>query len=276
MRNIVYILILVSYACIISCSGMDEQYYKISFIINEDISDHIDIAVKSAAESEVTPEQIDAFTLWVDGTKIGGTYGSIRNETYKLKVGAYTAHAENCTAEYAEANPDSYGCVRYYGATEFEVKTLETTQNVGIDCSIANARVAVVLTEDFSSYFVADETSVRISDSQDFSSRALPMITSGAQVSGETLRTAYFTAGDTVYAEVTTRKAGADRTVTYRVPIINGTLASTSYTVSLSVNEDSTTGGVTFIVNGSGMTVNDYLSIESYVPVEEGNFTEDK
>ena len=261
---------------ILSCSRMDDGEGKISLRVNDSVSAPLAVEVKSAAESEVTPDQIDAFTLWVDGTKISGTYGSIRNETYKLKVGAYTAHAENCTAEYAEANPDSYGCVRYYGATEFEVKTLETTQNVGIDCLIANARVAVVLTEDFSSYFVADETSVRISDSQDFSSRALPMITSGAQVSGETLKTAYFTAGDTVYAEVTTRKAGADRTVTYRVPIINGTLASTSYTVSLSVNEDSTTGGVTFIVNGSGMTVNDYLSIESYVPVEEGNFTEDK
>lgn len=270
------IIILFLFFTLVSCSNLDENTGIVNIRIYTSIPIPLEVEVKSAAESEVTPEQIDAFTLWVDGTKIGGTYGSIRNETYKLKVGAYTAHAENCTAEYAEANPDSYGCVRYYGATEFEVKTLETTQNVGIDCSIANARVAVVLTEDFSSYFVADETSVRISDSQDFSSRALPMITSGAQVSGETLRAAYFTAGDTVYAEVTTRKAGADRTVTYRVPIINGTLASTSYTVSLSVNEDSTTGGVTFIVNGSGMTVNDYLSIESYVPVEEGNFTEDK
>lgn len=258
----------------LSCSKADIETGDVFISINNEISHPLSVEVKSAAEPEVTPEQIDAFTLWVDGTKISGTYGAIKNETYKLKVGDYTAHAENCTAVYAEAHPDAYGSVRYYGATEFEVTTLQTVQNVTIDCSIANARVAVIISDDFSSYFVADETDVKVSDTQDFSSRDLPMITDGAHVSGESPKTAYFTAGDTVYARVTTRKQGADREITYTVPVIPSAAASTSYVVSLSVDENTTTGGITFTVKGSDITTNDFLSIESYTVTED--FVEDK
>lgn len=256
-----------------SCSSVEEAYNNVCLKIGEDISAPVCVYVKSASESEVTSEQIDAFSLRVDGTKISGTYGAIKNETYKLKVGTYTARAESITAEAAETASDSYGCVRYYGETEFEVKTLETTQNVNIDCSIANARVAVLLTEDFTSYFVADVTDVRISDTQDFSSRDLQMITDGAHVSGETAKTAYFTAGDTIYAKVTTRKQGSDKEISYTVPVISSTSASTSYTVRLSVDENTTSGGITFIVNGNDLTTNDFLSIDSYVA---GTYVEDK
>lgn len=275
MRNIIiYILSFGSVVFMLSCSGQHEYEGKINIRVNESVSAPLAVEVKSAAEPEVTPEQIDAFTLWVDGTKISGTYGAIKNETYKLKVGEYIAHAENCTAGYAESNPDVYGCVRYYGETEFEVKTLETVQNVSIGCSIANARVAVVISDDFSSYFVADETDVRISDTRDFSSRDLPVIADGAHVSGDNPKTAYFTAGDTVYARVTTRKQGADREMTYTVPMIASAEASTSYVVSLSVDENSTTGGITFTVKGSDITTNDFLSIQSYTVTTD--FVEDK
>ena len=257
---------------ILSCSHMDDGEGMISLRVYDAIPAPLSVEVKSS-ETEVTPEQIDAFTLWVDGSKIRGTYAAIKNETYKLKVGDYTACAESCTAEYAEANPDSYGCVRYYGESEFEVKSLETTQNVSIECSIANARVAVLLTDDFSSYFVAEVTDVMISDTPDFSSRALQMITDGEQISGESIKTAYFSAGDTVYARVTARKQGADKEITYTVPVIRSASASTSYTVMLSVDESTTTGGITFVVNGNDMTTNDFLSIDSYTP---GTWLEDK
>lgn len=266
-------ILLICNIVLVCCTSIDVTEGDISFAINRQILLPLDVEVKSAAESEVTPEQIDAFSLWVDGTKINGTYGEIKDETYKLKVGTYTARAESITAEAAETASDSYGCVRYYGETEFEVKTLETTQNVNIDCSIANARVAVLLTEDFTSYFVADVTDVRISDTQDFSSRDLQMITDGAQVSGETAKTAYFTAGDTIYAKVTTRKQGSDKEISYKVPVIRSTSASTSYTVRLSVDENTTSGGITFIVNGKDLTTNDFLSIDSYVA---GTYVEDK
>lgn len=256
-----------------SCSSVEDTYNNVCIEIDEDICAPVCVDVKSTSESEVTSEQIDAFTLWVDGTKIRGTYGAIKNETYKLKVGTYTARAESITAEAAETASDRYGCVRYYGETEFEVKTLETTQNVNIDCSIANARVAVLLAEDFTSYFVADVTDVRISDTKDFSSRDLQMITDGAHVSGETVKTAYFTAGDTIYAKVTTRKQGADKEITYTIPVIRSASASTSYTVRLSVDENTTSGGITFIVSGNDLTTNDFLSIDSYVA---GTYVEDK
>ena len=255
-----------------SCTGFDAGTGNVSVCIENTISPPLSVEVKSS-ETEVTPEQIDAFTLWIDGSKIRGTYAAIKNETYKLKVGDYTACAESCTAEYAEANPDSYGCVRYYGESAFEVKSLETTQNVSIECSIANARVAVLLTDDFSSYFVAEVTDVMISDTPDFSSRALQMITDGEQISGESIKTAYFSAGDTVYARVTARKQGADKEITYTVPVIRSASASTSYTVMLSVDESTTTGGITFVVNGNDMTTNDFLSIDSYTP---GTWVEDK
>lgn len=254
----------------LSCNMLDEEECIVSFMINDEISAPLSVEVKSASEQEVTAAQIDAFTLWVDGTKISGTYGSIKNETYKLKTGNYKAHAENCTPEYAEANPDAYGCVRYYGSTDFEVRTLATTQNVTIACSIANARVAVILTEDFTDYFVAEATDVRISDSQDFSTRTLSMITDGSQIASSGVRTAYFTAGDPVYAEVTTRKKGADRDVTYKVKAVASAQSNTSYTVSLSVDENTTSGGITFVVGSNEMTTNDFLSIESYTPVTEG------
>lgn len=275
MKSINYILFVLALTFFtISCSSLDSNEGNVTLAIHETISAPFAVEVKSAAEQGITSEQIDAFTLWVDGTKISGTYADMKNETYKLKTGSYTAHAQNCTPEYAESSPDAYGMVRYYGCTEFEVETLMTTQNVEINCSIANSRVAVAISEDFSSYFETESTSVTISDTPDFSSRALQMITAGTQTVTDGLCTAYFTAGDAVYAEVTTRKKGADKSVTYKVKAVASTQSNTSYTVSLSVDEDTTSGGITFTVKGSEMTTNDFLSIQSYTPVTD--FVEDK
>ena len=256
-------------ACM-SCNVLDEGERGVAFVIDESIPSPLAVDVKSASEQEVTAAQIDAFALWVDGTRISGTYGQIKDEIYKLKTGSYTAHAQNCTPEFAETNPDAYGCVRYYGAEEFGVSTLVTTQNVTITCSIANSRVAVVLSDDFRQYFVEGATDVRISDAEDFSSRSLQMITDGVQTAAQGVRTAYFTAGDSVYAEVTTRKIGADRDVTFKVKAVSSAQPNTSYTVSLSVDENSTSGGITFKVGSSDLATNDFLSIESYTPVTDG------
>lgn len=258
-----------------SCNVLEDGEQGVAFMIYESIPSPLAVEVKSASEPEVTAEQIDAFALWVDGTKISGTYGQIKDETYKLKTGSYTAHAQNCTPESAETNPDAYGCVRFYGAEEFEVNTLATTQNVTLTCSIANSRVAVVLSDDFRQYFVEEATDVRISDAEDFSSRSLQMIADGAQTASQGVRTAYFTAGESVYAEVTTRKIGADRDVAFKVKVVSSAQPNTSYTVSLSVDENSTSGGITFKVGSSDLATNDFLSIESYTPVTDG-YVEDK
>ena len=274
-RRLYNILIALSVTVLDSCNVLEDGEQGVAFMIDESIPSPLAVEVKSATEPEVTAEQIDAFALWVDGTKISGTYGQIKDETYKLKTGSYTAHAQNCTPESAETNPDAYGCVRYYGAEEFEVNTLATTQNVTVTCSIANSRVAVVLSDDFRRYFDEGATDVRISDAEDFSSRSLQMIADGAQTASQGVRTAYFTAGDPVYAEVTTRKIGADRNVTYKVKVVSSAQPNTSYTVSLSVDENSTSGGITFKVGSSDLATNDFLSIESYTPVTDG-YVEDK
>ena len=268
-------VVLSSFLAVVSCSFMEDDEGYVSISIDESIPSPLAVVVKSASEPEVTAAQIDAFALWVDGTKISGTYGQIKDETYKLKTGSYTAHAQNCTPESAEANPDAYGCVRYYGAEEFEVSPLSTTQNVTVTCSIANSRVAVVLSDDFRRYFVEGATDVRISDAEDFSSRSLQMIADGAQTASQGVRTAYFTAGDPVYAEVTTRKIGADRDVAFKVKVVSSAQPNTSYTVSLSVDENSTSGGITFKVGSSDLATNDFLSIETYTPVTDG-YVEDK
>ena len=274
-RRLYNILIALSVTVLDSCNVLEDGEQGVAFMIDESIPSPLAVEVKSATEPEVTAEQIDAFALWVDGTKISGTYGQIKDETYKLKTGSYTAHAQNCTPESAETNPDAYGCVRYYGVEEFEVNTLATTQNVTLTCSIANSRVAVVLSDDFRQYFVEGATDVRISDAEDFSSRSLQMIADGAQTVSQGVRTAYFTAGDPVYAEVTTRKIGADRDVAFKVKVVSSAQPNTSYTVSLSVDENSTSGGITFKVGSSDLATNDFLSIESYTPVTDG-YVEDK
>ena len=274
-RRLYNILMALSVTVLDSCNVLEDGEQGVAFMIDEFIPSPLAVEVKSATEPEVTAEQIDAFALWVDGTKISGTYGQIKDETYKLKTGSYTAHAQNCTPESAETNPDAYGCVRYYGAEEFEVNTLATTQNVTLTCSIANSRVAVVLSDDFRQYFVEGATDVRISDAEDFSSRSLQMIADGAQTASQGVRAAYFTAGDPVYAEVTTRKIGADRDVAFKVKVVSSAQPNTSYTVSLSVDENSTSGGITFKVGSSDLATNDFLSIESYTPVTDG-YVEDK
>ena len=274
-RRLYNILMALSVTVLDSCNVLEDGEQGVAFMIYESIPSPLAVEVKSASEPEVTAEQIDAFALWVDGTKISGTYGQIKDETYKLKTGSYTAHAQNCTPESAETNPDAYGCVRFYGAEEFEVNTLATTQNVTLTCSIANSRVAVVLSDDFRQYFVEEATDVRISDAEDFSSRSLQMIADGAQTASQGVRTAYFTAGESVYAEVTTRKIGADRDVAFKVKVVSSAQPNTSYTVSLSVDENSTSGGITFKVGSSDLATNDFLSIESYTPVTDG-YVEDK
>ena len=84
----------------------------------------------------------------------------------------------------------------------------------------------------------------------------------------------YVSAGDDIYAEVTTTKIGSDSQVTYRILVITDAMACTSYTVSLSVDETTTTGGIKFIVSGTDILTNDLLSIQSYTPVSD--FTEDR
>lgn len=261
MRNILFLLVIF---VVISCSNKDAYGY-VSLMLADELSEPYQLSVVET--KSVTAEQINAFYVWVDGTEISGTYGDIKSGTYKLKTGTYTAWAQNHTDKEAESQNDGYGTARYFGNKTFEILPLTLTKDVVIQCKVVNARVVAVLSDDFKAYFDETATSVRISESEDFTVRPLSMLTS------DETKEAYVSAGDDVYAEVTTKKIGADTKITYRIPVITDANACTSYTVSLSVDETSTTGGIKFDVSGSDILTNDFLSIESYTPVTD--FTED-
>lgn len=258
------------FALLVSCTSLEEKEGSVVLGIDGDMPEPVEVELETRSEIKtkvVTDDQIKAFAVWVEGTSINGLYGDIATVEYKLPVGSYTAYAHSSTDEVAEAGADGYGVVRYFGSVEFEVKPLELTKNAVITCRPANSRVVVALSEDFEDYFDASRTSVRISDSQDFSSRALAMLPSSS------VKEAYFTPGDKIYAEVITSKVGADTEVTYRIPVIDSAVSGTSYKVMMSVDRNTTSGGITFTISGTDIVTNDFLNIQTYTVVSD--FTED-
>lgn len=255
----------------VACSQKGEDEGQVCLVLDDNLPQpvSVDLEFKSSSVTKaVTAEQLNAFTVWVEGTDISGTYGDIKSTTYKLKTGTYTAHAQNYTDEEAEAQNGGYGVPRYFGTEPFEILPLTLTKNALIQCKVANARVVTVLSDDFKAYFDESVTSVKISESSDFFVRPLPMLPSSGMIE------AYISAGDDAYVEVTTTKIGADSQITYSIPVITDAKACTSYTVSLSVDETTATGGIKFIVSGTDILTNDFLSIQSYTPAAD--FTEDK
>lgn len=256
-----YIYTIIFASALASCTSLDQLEGVVSIAINENVSEPLAVSVetKSAATKAVTAEEIDLFLVDVGGTDISGTYASIKGQSYKLKVGTYTATAVSLlNANDAKSLNGGYGAPYYAGSTEFEVKALEKTRNVEIQCKVANARVTLSLSEAFRNYYDESNTSVSICESETFASRELAMLPS------ETIKEAYYTAEDQVFIKLTTRKIGANSSVTYVFRSIESVAACTSYNVSLSVDPTSVTGGITFTIAGSDITTNDLLSIESY------------
>lgn len=245
----------------VSCTSLDNAEGTVTIAIDENVAEPLSVSMetKSVATKAVSAEEIDEFFVEVEGTDISGTYASVKGQAYKLRVGTYMAKAVSLQdANDAKTRNEGYGAACYAGSTEFEVKALENTRNVQIQCKVANARVCLNLTDEFTNYYDESKTSVSICESEAFSSRELAMLPS------DTVKEAYYTAGDPVYVKITTSKIGANSTVTYAFRSIASVAACTSYNVSLSVDPTSVTGGITFTVAGSDITTNDLLSVESY------------
>ena len=229
--------------------------------IDENIADPVDVSVetRSADTRSLTTEEIDTFLLDVEDTEITGTYGSIKGQSFKLKVGTYVATARSHeNADDSKVLNEGYGVPFYSGTTEFEVMALEKTRNVEIQCKTANARVTVSLSDAFKNYYDESRTSVSICESESFTLRELAMLPS------ERIKEAYYTAGDPVFIKLTTSKIDANSSVTYVFRSIESVVACTSYNVSLSIDPASVSGGITFTVAGSDIITNDLLSVESY------------
>lgn len=256
-----YIYTIIFASALASCTSLDQPEGVVSIAIDENIAEPLSVSVetRSAATKAVTAEEIDLFLVDVGGTDISGTYASIKGQSYKLKVGTYTATAVSLpNANDAKSLNGGYGAPYYAGSTEFEVKALENTRNVEIKCKVANARVCLSLTDSFRDYYDVSKTYVSVCESESFALRELAMLPSDADME------AYYTAGDPVYIKLTTSKIGSDTSVTYVFRSIAAVAACTSYNVLLSVDPSSVTGGITFTVAGSDMTTNDLLSVESY------------
>ena len=253
-RLYTYTIILAT--AMVSCTSLDNLEGIVTISIDENVAEPLAVSIETKA---VTTQEIDEFLVDVEGTDISGTYASIKGQAYKLRVGTYTATAVSLqSANDAKAFNDGYGTPYYAGTTKFEVKALENTKDAEIQCKVANARVCLSLTEEFRNYYDESKTSVSICESESFASRELAMLPS------DTIKEAYYTAGDPVYIKLTTSKIGANSSVTYVFLSIASVAACTSYNVSLSVDATSATGGITFTVAGSDITTNDLLSVESY------------
>ena len=257
----IHIFILTVVLVFVSCTSLENIEGTVTFAIDGNIAEPVAVSVetKSVDTKAVTAEEIDNFLIDVGGTDISGTYASIKGQSYKLKVGTYTATAVSLPdANDAKSLNGGYGAPYYAGSTKFEVKALEKTRNVEIQCKVANARVTLSLSEAFRNYYDESNTSVSICESETFASRELAMLPS------ETIKEAYYTDEDQVFIKLTTRKIGANSSVTYVFRSIESVAACTSYNISLSVDPTSVTGGITFTIAGSDITTNDLLSIESY------------
>ena len=256
-----YIYTIIFASALASCTSFDNHEGIVTISIDENVAEPLSVSMetKSVTTKAVTAEEIDQFLVEVGGTEISGPYASIKGQSYKLRVGTYTATAVSLAdADDAKALNDGYGTPYYAGSTEFEVKALENTRNTEIKCKVANARVCLSLTDAFKNYYDESKTYVSVCESESFASRELAMLPS------DSVKEAYYTAGDSVYIKLTTSKIGADSSVTYIFRSIASVAACTSYNVSLSVDPTSATGGITFTVAGSDITTNDLLSVESY------------
>lgn len=247
----------------VSCTALESDEGTVTFTIDENIAEPVAVTLesKAAAATKAGTYDVNTFLLNVEGTDVSGVYGEIKDKEAKLHVGTYTVWARsNADDDEAKSQNDGYGAPCYAGSTEFDVEPLLVTRKVNVVCKVSNARVHVELSDDFKGYFDESHTTVSICESEDFSVRNLAMLPS------QDVKEAYYTAADPVYVKVTTSKIGANTSVTYIFRSIDSVAACTDYTISLSADESTKTGGITFTVSGNTLLTNDNLSIESYNP----------
>ncbi len=227
-----------------SCS--QEDYSSLgetgSFSMNVQASNEVIVGVDASraeaggksgegAAAESLPD-VNDFSVSVSshGEKVlsWDTYRTMsEEENFELRPGAYVAKAW-----YGDLSDEGFDKPYFEGSQDFTVKRGETTP-VNVSCYLANARLAVVYTDDFKSYFSA-AYSAEVTGA------------SGNKVAyvQDEQRSAYFAPG-TVSVRVKVRKAGQAQEAEYEVKSFQAE-ARHAYTLTLDVDVSSATMTVEF------------------------------
>lgn len=240
--------LLIVVAAVVGCTKSGDGKFTIS----------IDPAIEEVIDSQpltkaLTNEQIEAFTVAVEGSEIKGLYSDLSGKEFALPAGSYRATAENMTVEAAEKG---YGQARYFGSEPFTITALKKTETVTISCSVANCTVSAVLDEAFKEVFDESSTTVTVAEDASFSIRPLEIL------SGATKKQAWYSSGKSLYVRVTSKKAGATEQVSYQAASF-ATEARKSYNLTVSMS-GTTSGGLTLTVGSSSATTGDFLSMQSF------------
>ncbi|MGM9747588.1 MAG: DUF4493 domain-containing protein [Candidatus Cryptobacteroides sp.] len=244
--------LLIVIAAVVGCTKSDNGKFTIS--IDPAIEEVIDTQPLTKA---LTSEQIETFTVAVEGTEIKGPYSELSGKEFTLPAGNYVATAESISVNDAEAG---YGKTRYSGSQSFGITSLAKTQVITISCSVANCAVSAVLEESFKGVFDEGSTTVIVAEDASFSTRALDIL------SGTTTNTAWYSAGKSLSVRVSTKKTGATEQISYQTASFVSEPGK-SYTLTIS-KSDTTTGGLTLKVDSSDVTTGDFLSMKSFVLTE--------
>lgn len=244
-------------------SGMGKFTISIGPVIHEDVS-------ASPLTKAVSDEEIDTFSISVEGTSISGKYSEIRGRELTLPAGGYVVTVENVPE--AEAAPESdYGQVRYSGSESFTVQALSMTRNVTVGCTVANAMVSASADESFTSVFDVASIRVTVAGDSGFSARPLDILYPSPEGTGSISHPAWYPEGQPLYVKVSARKIGASETISY---IASSFVAGKAKSYSLSVTMSETvSGGIEMQVGETSFTTGNLLGMESFVlaPVVEDN-----
>ncbi len=130
----------------VACNSLDKdalvQYGEISVALG---GPKLEVTTKAETISPTSPEAADySVSLYDSAGQL--KYSAQYNEfgTRKLTLGTYYVTAENCTAAEAESANDNKGCMRLFGRSkDITLSSDKLTATATIDCTVANARVAV-------------------------------------------------------------------------------------------------------------------------------------
>ncbi len=139
-------LCVIGLACMaVACNSAIEQpvqYGEISVALGEP-----DVEVLTKADTPLSPEEAADYMIRLydsaDNKKHEALYSAFGTQT--LALGTYYVTAENCSEAAAESANEGKGRMRLYGRSGDVVLTAENlSQTATVECSVANARVAVV------------------------------------------------------------------------------------------------------------------------------------
>ncbi len=222
-------------------------------------------------ESELDKFIVNAGTSSDDASIIAAeTYGAIRGSIYTVPVGSYVASAYNCTEE--AAHPEGgFGCVRYYGSTQFDVVAGQRA-DVTIRCSVTNSMVSVVLDESFLRAFKATATQVTLATDADRTVR--PLVFDNTKFSETPASCAFYPANTPIYVTVKSQLYSLDGNGEVKEYEFKGsitddgaairTAAATWHKIRISANSAGMPEGITIKVGEEQETLQNGISINSY------------